>query len=113
MHKRQRLKDPAAFARLRYDGETYRHPLMVISFVPNDLTYNRYGFITTKRLGNAVTRNRVRRLLRESMRQVILKPGYDVAVIARGRIVGQPYRVVFHSLCDTLRRAALLVDEGE
>lgn len=46
----------------------------------------RFGFTATKRLGNAVTRNRARRRLKETVRILagdLARPGYDYVVIAR------------------------------
>lgn len=114
MQKYQRLRDSADFARLRFEGKVYRHPLLMVSFAPNHLSYNRYGFITSKRLGNAVQRNRTRRLLRESIRPLdeTLKSGYDVVVVAREQIVGESYQTVYQGLVNTLRRASLLTQEA-
>lgn len=66
-----------------------RHPALIISLGANDLVNNRYGFITSKYLGNAVVRNRLRRLLREAVRMVhaSLRPGHDVLLIARPALI--------------------------
>jgi len=54
---------------------------------PNGLSHCRLGLSVSKRIGNAVVRNRVRRLLREVFR--LSKPrvaaGYDFVLIPRGR----------------------------
>lgn len=51
---------------------------------PNHLTHPRLGLIVTRRVGSAVVRNRLKRLLRESFRllQHDLPPGYDLVVLA-------------------------------
>ena len=82
------------FQRLRQVGVTHRHRLMVLSFSHNELMHNRYGFIVGKQLGKAVTRNRIRRRLREVVRALDpqLKPGFDVVLIARAAAGGATFR---------------------
>jgi ribonuclease P protein component len=46
----------------------------------------RFGFTVTKKLGNAVTRNRIRRRLKAAVTSVLTdhaKPGHDYVIIAR------------------------------
>ena len=114
MERQLRLRRAEDYARLRRDGRQYRHPFFVISLAVNDLPHNRYGFITAKQLGNAVVRNRVRRLFRESVRLLhpSLTPGFDVAVIARSPVVGESLLAVQKGMAETLRRAGMIDDEG-
>ena len=57
----------------------------------------RVGFITTKKLGNAVKRNRARRLLRESMRLLaeewVTGLNLDIVLIARAEICAPNVRM--------------------
>lgn len=113
MRRRYRLHLKSDFQRLREKGQVKRHPELMISYLQNDLPHNRYGFITVKRLGNAVTRNRVRRLIRENVRLQIphTMQGYDVVFIARPSIVGKPFKHVQRIVNDLFRRARLLTKE--
>jgi ribonuclease P protein component len=88
--------------------------MMTLSLATNGLTYNRYGFITGKYLGNAVMRNRVRRLLRESVRLLHprLRAGFDLVLIARQPVIGQPFAVVQRIVYELAQQAGLVV-EGE
>lgn len=110
MQHRLRLRRPADFARVRQVGRVQRHAWFTLSYAPNNLPHNRYGIITAKRIGKAVVRNRVRRLLRESLRHLHtrLSPGFDVIVIARQPLVGQPITAVQRVLSEVLHRAGLV-----
>ena len=61
-----------------------RGPLTVFAR-PNDLPYARLALQTSRRVGNAVRRNRIRRLLREAFRlmQHDLPRGYDLVIVVR------------------------------
>ena len=52
---------------------------------PNELSFNRLGLSVGKKAGKAVTRNRIRRLLREAMRGLLAGTSlnYDFVIIAR------------------------------
>lgn len=58
---------------------------MVVRFVPNGRDHDRFGISTGRRLGDAVTRNRVRRRLREVLRHTPNDTGHgwDILVVAR------------------------------
>jgi ribonuclease P protein component len=109
MQRHLRLRRREDFVRLRAHGQVQRHPLLIMSVAPNSLPHNRYGFITSKQLGNAVKRNRVRRLLREAVRHAhpVLKPGHDIVIIPRRRIMGQPYTAVQQAVTRCLQQAGL------
>jgi len=55
----------------------------VLRALPNNLEYNRLGFSVSRKVGKAVVRNRVRRRLREALRLLPLRHGWDIVVIAR------------------------------
>ncbi len=113
MERALRLTYNADFQRVRKTGRSWAHPFAVVCVLPNDLPHNRYGFSVSKRLGGAVVRNRVKRLLREAVRTTpqemgALVSGYDVVFIARPPVVGQPYAEVCTVVRVLLRRAGLL-----
>ena len=79
----------------------------------NDLDLSRCGFSVSKQVGKAVVRNRVKRLLREILRVMPLKPGWDLVFIARPAAADAEYSDIRTVIQDLLSRADLLELEGE
>jgi len=85
MERRYRLTDNEQFQRVKKEGRSWSHVLLVLCALPNELDYSRFGFSVSKRVGKAAVRNRAKRLLRESARarQAAIAPGQDLVFIAR------------------------------
>jgi ribonuclease P protein component len=82
----QRLRRSADFRRVReLASRGIAHPLLVMYIAPNDLDLTRVGITVSRRVGNAVVRNRVRRRLREALRARYerLPAPRDIVVVAR------------------------------
>ncbi len=110
MQRRLRLRNSRDFQRLRGEGKTWTHPLLVLSVAPNSLDHNRYGIITTRKIGGAVARNRVKRRFRAAAHTLHprIASGYDVIVIARPRALDCPFADLVRALEDLFRRAGLM-----
>lgn len=90
-------------------GKSIPDRLLVIYVMPNSLAYSRFGFCVGKKVGNAVVRNRVKRILREICRLNIstFKVGYDCVIIARPRIVDENYYSIEKSFIRLIKKAGL------
>ncbi|HTC10983.1 MAG TPA: ribonuclease P protein component [Acetobacteraceae bacterium] len=100
-----RLKRRAEFLLLAAKGRKAPMPGLVIQALPRgDAAPARLGFTVTKRVGNAVVRNRVRRRLKEAARLELAEhpvAGFDLVLIGREGTVRRDFR----ALRGDLRRA--------
>ena len=101
------------YALVYKEGRSWVSGLMVVKALPNGLGISRYGFSVSKRVGNAVTRNRVKRLFREILRLTPLQPGWDIIFIARPAVANVEYNELKESVENLLSRAQLLVGNYE
>lgn len=110
MEKRHRLRDDEQFQRVKKEGRSWTHFLLVLCVLPNGLDHSRVGFSVSKRIGKAVVRSRVKRLLREATRgrQRTISPGHDLVFIARRPIVEASLQEVDRAVEDLLQQAGLL-----
>ena len=107
MKVRYTLKKNSDFRRLYAKGKSVVNPYLAVYCRPNRGGENRVGYTVSAKLGHAVTRNRVRRRLREIYRLNApkLKSGWDIVVVARMRCVDAEYRkmdAAFRSACEKL-----------
>ncbi|MGD1995354.1 MAG: ribonuclease P protein component [Anaerolineae bacterium] len=114
MERRIRLRRSADFERVRLDGRSWPHPLLVLAALRNELSYTRVGVAASRRVGRAVARNRAKRLLREAARHLYpkLSPGWDVVLIARPDILEAREPQVREALGVLVERAGLLVEKS-
>jgi ribonuclease P protein component len=103
--KGRRLVRPEEFARVKSEGTAHRGRSLVLGVLAQEgEKLFRAGFVTSKRIGGAVVRNRVRRRLRDIVRieQGRLRKGFWFVVIARPAAARESY----HGLKDEWLRLA-------
>jgi len=113
VRRRYRLRAKDRFQQVRRQGKSFKHPLIILVLLSNDLPHSRFGFTASKRIGNAVQRNRARRLMREAIRLRFdaIKPGWDAVCIARKPIASATFQEV-QSACEHLLVQAQLLTEN-
>jgi ribonuclease P protein component len=100
LKKGERLLRRADFQRLSKTGNRINGDYFVILFARNGLGKLRLGITVSKRVGRAVMRNRLKRLVREYFRQHkgLFGDSYDVNVIAKSSISGLSSRQIREAL---------------
>ena len=109
----ERLTKPADFDRVYTDGQKIGSASLALFFDPSPSETTRVGISVSKKMGNAVTRNRIKRLLREAFRlnKHKLKKGYDLLFVARRGVRDMRFREVETEVLHLLRRGELLAAE--
>ena len=112
-----RLTRSEDFKRVRRYGKSYAHPLMVLVVQANReaglaavSTRVRVGVAAGRTVGNAVKRNRAKRLLRAAMQTLIteLSPGWDLILIARPALASSNLNETRLALMSLLQRSKLV-----
>ncbi|MEO9339214.1 ribonuclease P protein component [Mesorhizobium sp. SB112] len=101
-----RLRKRAEFLAVRR-GEKRRGPLMLLEVLNRgDEQAPRFGITVTKKVGNAVIRNRIRRRIREAVRVHAagdMTPGTDYVIVGRGEILNAPFEKLASELSRRIR----------
>ena len=109
--RRMHIKQGRDFSQIRLQGRRLVNGCLIANWraLPAGAT-PRLGVVTSGKIGNAVVRNRARRLMREAFRlhQHELVEPVDLVLVARPSIVGKEFGAVEKDYLTTLRRARLL-----
>jgi ribonuclease P protein component len=110
-----RLRNRSEFLAVAAANRKFTTPGLLLQAKPRALDENgggvRVGFTATKKIGNAVARNRARRRLRAAIREVLKtvepKPA-DLVLVARQGTIGRPYADLKSDMAAGLRRLGVV-----
>lgn len=90
-----RIKKNEEFQKIYAEGKKTFGYYSLIFFKENNSNENRFGFVVSKKTGNAVCRNRLKRLFREfcGINKLKIKTGYDIIFIAK-RTAGEKFKIL-------------------
>ena len=103
------LRRKSDFALVYNKGKSVPERYIVFFVRKNGLSYNRTAFLASKKVGNSVTRNRARRLMKESYRELKenIASGYDLIFVARKTIYNLKCADVKKSMEAAIRKTEL------
>ena len=113
MRRDQSLRRASDFRAVRSHGASWADHRLVLAARPRGGEYggerppSRFGFTVSKRMGNAVARNRIRRRLRAAVMDAGVERGWDVVLIARRGAIGSDYAGITRSVRGLLERAGI------
>ena len=109
MPKNEVLSGSRNFSKVYNKGKSVGDRFVVVFYKKNGLDHNRVAYLASKKVGNAVTRNRARRLMKESVRTMkpIKSQGYDIIFIVRNTIKGRKCKEVQNSIKRALKKCGI------
>ena len=103
------LRRRADFDAVMRSGTARSHRILILRWRHTDRAETRIGLSTPRAIGGAVVRNRVRRRLREIVRERLgdIGAGYDLLLIARPDAAGASFAELRSALATLLERAGI------
>lgn len=100
LKKTHKILNRSEFLKLSKTGKKFQDHYFIAVFMPGESECSRLGITVSKRVGNAVVRNRVKRVLREWFRinKSCIQGCWDINVIAKKTAAGLASYQVFMSL---------------
>jgi ribonuclease P protein component len=100
--REDRVRLRGEFERVRKNGAGARGRILALYECPNGSPRRRLGIAVSKAVGNAVVRNRVKRLIREAFRtgRTTLAAGVDILVVARAPASDATFAQIARELSD-------------
>ena len=113
MNSVETLKTNSDFRRAYARGKSYTNPALVMYVRKNRAGSCRIGITASKKIGNAVQRNRARRVIREAFRQINLplKGNFDIVFVARTKTVFKKSTDIFNIMLPMMKEAGVLQNE--
>ena len=103
------------FNRAYRRGENFVDRCVVLYVIKNRYGHARFGITASKKVGNAVKRNRARRVIRESIRQLNIdrNQSIDIILVARSKTPYVKQQVVYSQLKELCEKAGILETQTE
>lgn len=104
--KSSRLGSNRTFQKVYQEGRSVAGRYLVLHWRKKEEEKSKIGFAAGKKLGSAVVRNRLKRIMREAWRlyPMEMPEGYDFIIVARRSLVGQGLEEAQKGLLEVLKK---------
>jgi ribonuclease P protein component len=108
--KENRLTRKKDFMRVKEVGKSCYHPLLVLVYTENEELHSRAAVVASKAIGNAVTRNKVKRRLKSCLDQLWqnVDEKWDLIFYSRPAIVDASFDQIYIAIEHLLLEAGVL-----
>ena len=112
MKRTDSLKRKKEFRYTYRVGHSVPGSFTVLVYARSRSRVTRVGFSVSKKLGNAVVRNRIKRRLREAVTPLLpgIRGGYNLIFIAHASLKDAPFASIGAQMLGQLRKAGLLAE---
>ncbi|MDD3268228.1 MAG: ribonuclease P protein component [Syntrophomonadaceae bacterium] len=109
LHKEARIRTGREYRQVYQDGKRLVGKYIIIYWKENQRPVNRFGIVTSKKVGQAVIRNRAKRQLRAIARSSAnkIRGNYDIVVVARTSIKDSAFEMIEKDFQLLIKRARL------
>jgi ribonuclease P protein component len=101
---KQRIRRPAEFRRVFTRGKRKSGDYVNVAVLRNDLPFSRIGLSVSKRVGNAVSRNLIKRRLCQAFSDMNIADGWDVIITAKPEASNVSYSILDETMRQSMGR---------
>lgn len=104
--KEFRIRESKHYNNIYQNGKKYLGKCLIVFVLKNDVGINRFGIVTSKKIGNAIVRNKAKRRVMALVNEYRLKlaQGYDFVLVSRPLINKVEYSQIEKDFISVMRK---------
>lgn len=111
MKKKNILKENKDFNRIIQNNKGYKYKDYIIYIEKNTNNIYHFGFSVGKKIGNAVTRNKIKRQLKNIIDKNIYQNNFNCIIIVKKSILYKSYQEIKNDLLEVLKKQNIIKEE--
>jgi ribonuclease P protein component len=112
MKKAFRLRKNLEFKYVYNKGKSYANSFLVLYIIQNNSDFNKIGVSVSKKVGNSVIRNKVKRRIKECYRlnSYMIAKGYNIVFISRVKTSEATYKEIEKAMISLFKKAQIIIE---